>query len=111
LSKKKKSLFFLGGLLTDLGVLTLKPADSERGLKYYNDNALRSGQTAVEVVPMFEADDPVIVEWRAMTVVLIDVIAKEIQESLGLNKEQLNLAQVLEAGTWKVPTFNEFCTM
>ena len=51
---------------------------------------------------MFEVDDPVIVEWRAMTVVLIDVIAKKIQENLGLNKEQLNLAQVLEAGTWKV---------
>ncbi|RIA87463.1 hypothetical protein C1645_696021 [Glomus cerebriforme] len=90
-----------GGLLTDLGVLTLKPADSERGLKYYNDNVLKSGQTAVEVVPMFEVDDPVVIEWRAMTVVLLDIIAEKIRENLGLNKEQLILAQVLEAGTWK----------
>jgi len=90
-----------GGLLTDIGVLTLKSADSERGLKYYNDNVLKSSQTAIEVVPMFEVDDPVVIEWRAMTVVLLDIIAEKIRENLGLDKEQLNLAQVLEAGTWK----------
>ena len=28
-----------------------------------NDDALTSGQAAVEVVPLFEVDDPVIVEW------------------------------------------------
>ncbi|CAB4485018.1 uncharacterized protein OCT59_004183 [Rhizophagus irregularis] len=90
-----------GGLLTDIGVLTLKSDDSERGLKYYNDNILKPGQKDIEIVPMFEVDDPVVIEWRAMTVVLLDVIAEKIRENLGLNKEQLSLAQVLEAGTWK----------
>lgn len=84
-------------------MLTLKSDDSERGLKYYNDNILKPGQKDIEIVPMFEVDDPVVIEWRAMTVVLLDVIAEKIRENLGLNKEQLSLAQVLEAGTWKVP--------
>lgn len=84
-------------------MLTLKSDDSERGLKYYNDNVLKPGQKDIEIVPMFEVDDPVVIEWRAMTVVLLDVIAEKIRENLGLNKEQLSLAQVLEAGTWKVP--------
>lgn len=91
-------------------MLTLKLDDLERGLKYYNDNVLKSGQKDIEIVPMFEVDDPVVIEWRAMTVVLLDVIAEKIRENLGLNKEQLSLAQVLEAGTWKVPpTFYKFC--
>ncbi len=85
--------------------MTLKPADSERGLKYYNNNVLKPDQTAVEVVPMFEVDDPVIVEWRAMTVIILDIIAEKIREELGLSKDQLNLAQILEAGTWKVFLF------
>jgi hypothetical protein len=64
---------------------------------------LKPGQETIEIVPMFEVDDPVGIEWRAMTVVLLDIIAEKIREKLDLNKEQLNLAQILEAGIWKVP--------
>jgi hypothetical protein len=66
---------------------------------------LKPGQETIEIVPMFEVDDPVVIEWRAMIVVLLDIIAEKIREKLDLNKEQLNLAQVLEAGTWKVPLY------
>ncbi|CAG8547121.1 8888_t:CDS:2 [Funneliformis caledonium] len=83
-----------GGLLTDLGILTLKPADAERGLNFYNDYVLKLGQKTVEVVPMFEVDDPVVIEWRAMTVIILDIIAEKIRKELGLTKEQLNLAQI-----------------
>ncbi|CAG8528069.1 4664_t:CDS:2 [Diversispora eburnea] len=62
-----------GGLFVDTGVLTLKENDYDR----------------------------VIIEWRSMTLILLDIVAERIRDSLGLSPEQLSLAQVLEAGTWK----------
>jgi len=92
-----------GGLLVDTGLLTLKPADAQRGLQQYQYNAMKEGQPNVEVVPLFAADDDVIVEWRAVTVGFLDELAMEVNGVLGLmGKDQLSLAQVLEAGTWKV---------
>ncbi|KAI1317894.1 hypothetical protein EDD11_007556 [Mortierella claussenii] len=87
-----------GGLLIDLGFMTLKPKEEERGLVNYKHNALKPGQPAVEVVPTFEPSDPVIIEWRAMTVATLDRIAVEVRKQLGL--PNLTLAQVLQGGTW-----------
>ncbi|KAJ2717760.1 hypothetical protein H4S00_004115 [Coemansia sp. D1744] len=81
-----------GGLLVDMGVLTLSPAALARGL--------RDGSN----VPVFEGGDAVIVEWRAMTVALLDKIADRIKAKCGLPSDQLPdmfLARVLEGGTWK----------
>ncbi|KAG6908038.1 hypothetical protein DXG01_006400 [Tephrocybe rancida] len=76
-----------GGLLVDLGVLTLKPGllpiDPKSGL------------------PKVAPSHPAIVEWRAMTVIELDRIADAIRTELGLSPEQLTLAQVLEGATWK----------
>ncbi|KAL4993730.1 hypothetical protein BDV10DRAFT_17813 [Aspergillus recurvatus] len=92
-----------GGLLIDLGLLTLKPADLERGLAAYRDNAQIKGQPSMEVVPLFSADDDVVVEWRALTVGFLDDLLEEVNGQLGLlGEDQLTLAQMLEAGTWKV---------
>lgn len=44
--------------------------------------------------------DTWVVEWRALTVSLIDEIVPLVRESLGLDAEQLPLAAVLEGGTW-----------
>ncbi|KAI9838441.1 MAG: hypothetical protein M1838_004607 [Thelocarpon superellum] len=91
-----------GGLLIDTGLLTLKPADAARGLTAYTANARKSGQPNVEVVPLFTADDDVIVEWRALTVAFLDELLVEVNKGLGLEMgEGLSLAQMLEAGTWK----------
>jgi hypothetical protein len=92
-----------GGLIIDTGLITLKKEDMDRGLKQYNDNATKMGQPCMEVVPMFTPDDDVIVEWRAITVGFLDMIHDKVNEELGLeDAAALNLAQVLEAGTWKV---------
>lgn len=42
----------------------------------------------------------VIVEWRALTVILLDKIATSIQEKLNLNASELPLVKVLQGGTW-----------
>ncbi len=69
-----------GGLLVDAGVLRPLPAD----------HATRTWQ----------AGDPFIVEWRALTVALLDELAPLVRTELGLQAHQLPLACVLEGGTW-----------
>jgi hypothetical protein len=78
-----------GGLFVDLGVITLKKATYERGIEV-------SGQ----VLPQFGAGDDVIVEWRALTLALLDKVYELIDSRLG-DQVHLTMAQVLEAGTWK----------
>ncbi len=77
-----------GGLFVDLGALTLKPEALERGRK-------ASGHD----LPLFDANDDVIVEWRAMTVALCDMVHEKVLKRIP--DEHLTIAQVLEAGTWK----------
>lgn len=92
-----------GGLFVDTGLLTLKPEDAKRGLAQYQRNAQLKGQPNMEVVPLFTADDDVIVEWRAVTVGFLDELLVEVNSLLGLSgRDKLNLAQMLEAGSWKV---------
>ncbi len=69
-----------GGLLLDSGVLRLK------------DAALAS-QT-------HQVGDEFIVEWRALTVALLDELAPLVRAELGVSEAQLPLARVLEGGTW-----------
>lgn len=69
-----------GGLLVDLGVLVPR----------------HDGVTG-------EAHDPgaeVIVEWRALTVAMLDRVADRVRAILGLGREQFPLVRVLEGGTW-----------
>ncbi|KAJ1914740.1 hypothetical protein IWQ60_008701 [Tieghemiomyces parasiticus] len=72
-----------GGLFIDLGVLVYKDAP------------------AGEEVPTLEVDDPAVVEWRALTVILLDLTAARVRTRFGLSERELPLAQVLEGGTWK----------
>ncbi|KAF2785673.1 DUF1688-domain-containing protein [Melanomma pulvis-pyrius CBS 109.77] len=91
-----------GGLFVDTGLLTLKPEDAKRGLAQYQRNAQLKGQPNMEVVPLFTADDDVIVEWRAVTVGFLDELLAEVNTLLNLTgRDKLSLAQMLEAGSWK----------
>jgi hypothetical protein len=69
-----------GGLLIDSGVLVPK-------------HPAVLGQT-------HSGDSEVVVEWRALTVALIDRLADLIRKKLGLSPEQLPLAKILQGGTW-----------
>ena len=71
-----------GGLFIDGGVLSLKdPAAA-----------------TVEHLPSAE----IIVEWRALTIILLDQTATRLREMLGKNEVDLPLAKVLQGGTWSV---------
>jgi hypothetical protein len=69
-----------GGLLIDAGVLVPKHA------------AVLGAAHA--------ADSEVVVEWRALTVALIDRLADLVRRELALSSAQLPLAKILQGGTW-----------
>ncbi|KAL0075170.1 hypothetical protein J3Q64DRAFT_1763771 [Phycomyces blakesleeanus] len=89
-----------GGLLLDTGFLSLKPVDYERGLRNYHANSLLPGQPKVEVAPMFEMADPVVIEWRALTTTYLDIVADHVRSTLGIHRSKLSLFQLIEGGTW-----------
>ncbi|MBR0905664.1 URC4/urg3 family protein [Bradyrhizobium liaoningense] len=69
-----------GGLFVDHEVLRLRdPGDAERG---------------------HAVDSLLVVEWRALTVALLDRLAERIRAKLGRTSETLPLASILEGGTW-----------
>jgi Protein of unknown function (DUF1688) len=69
-----------GGLLLDDGLLTLKnPSLAQQ---------------------IYTPGDPLVVEWRALTVALIDELAPRVRSLLNLSEDQLPLAALLEGGTW-----------
>jgi hypothetical protein len=69
-----------GGLFVDAGVLRL-----------------RNPEAAIHPNPV---DSTLVVEWRALTVALLDEIAKLIREQRSLTIDEFPLARVLEGGTW-----------
>ncbi|GLP75292.1 hypothetical protein TUM20983_24020 [Mycobacterium antarcticum] len=69
-----------GGLLLDTGVLRMR---DPRWL----------------TTPWAVGDEP-IVEWRALTVALLDELAPAVRDDLGVDAEHMPLACVLEGGTW-----------
>jgi hypothetical protein len=93
-----------GGLFVDMGVLNVKKDDLERGLQNYNEWVQRTGAKGVEVAPMFEPSDDVIVEWRGVTVGFLDMLCVEVNKALKpeLGDNELTLPQLLEAGSWRV---------
>lgn len=69
-----------GGLFLDLGVLSLR------------HDALAKFALPVE--------DEAVVEWRALTLALLDAIADPVRDRLGKSKAEMPLARILEGGTW-----------
>jgi hypothetical protein len=69
-----------GGLFLDTGVLALKdPSAAERP---------------------HDATSELVVEWRALTVELLDLVAVRVRTMLGVDAAAFPLAKVLQGGTW-----------
>ncbi|RAM48783.1 MAG: DUF1688 domain-containing protein [Hapalosiphonaceae cyanobacterium JJU2] len=69
-----------GGLCLDLGLIKGKHPD-------------------IFTEPQSVASE-VIVEWRALTVILLDQIAATVRAKLGMSNEELPLVKILQGGTW-----------
>jgi hypothetical protein len=69
-----------GGLFIDTGVLALRdPAEAARA---------------------HEVGSTLVVEWRGLTVALLDRLANVVRQRLNMDAETLPLAKVLQGGTW-----------
>ena len=69
-----------GGLFVDTGVLVFRdPADAAR---------------------QHDVAAPLVVEWRALTIALLDKLADAMRRQLEMDKKSFPLAKVLEGGTW-----------
>jgi hypothetical protein len=69
-----------GGLFVDTGTLTFRdPEDAGR---------------------RHDVDSPLVVEWRALTVALLDRLAVLVRRRLGRDAQSLPLARILQGGTW-----------
>ena len=53
-----------------------------------------------EMEKEFSPDDERIIEWRALTIALLDRIAGPVRERLGVKLKDFPLARILEGGTW-----------
>jgi hypothetical protein len=69
-----------GGLFVDTGVLAFRDAEAAR--------------------QEHEVASPLVVEWRALTVALLDRVADGVRHRLGRDATSLPLAKILEGGTW-----------
>ena len=80
--------------------------DALTGLpEYRNGGLLIDAGVIVPLDPLFATRtftpaDPWVVEWRALTVTLLDDLAPMVRSRLGRSAAQMPLACVLEGGTW-----------
>jgi hypothetical protein len=69
-----------GGLFVDTGVLAFRDPEAAR--------------------QEHEVGSPLVVEWRALTVALLDRVADGLRHRLELDATSLPLAKILQGGTW-----------
>jgi hypothetical protein len=69
-----------GGLLLDSGLVTLRDPEMAK--------------------VAHRPDSEIIIEWRALTVTLLDQMADVIRKKLNFSEDEFPLAKVLEGGTW-----------
>lgn len=104
----KLSQWLSYSLIHPLGVAGLEvvEVDGLTGLAEYRNGGLfiDAGVIVARDPAVFErahaASSELVVEWRALTVALLDRLAIELRRELGVDAEQLPLGKVLEGGTW-----------
>ncbi|NDC38361.1 MAG: DUF1688 family protein [Proteobacteria bacterium] len=91
--------------LEELGV-TIAAMDELTGLAEYRNGGLFIDMGVInprDPTTLLTAHAPgseVIIEWRALTVALLDIVADRVRLSLGFTPGQFPLARVLQGGTW-----------
>ncbi len=87
-----------GVAVTGLDALT-GLAEYRNGGLLVDSGAIVPRDAAVFAAPLPPGTEP-IVEWRALTVALVDALAPKVRGRLGLDAARMPLAAVLEGGTW-----------
>ncbi len=69
-----------GGLFVDMGVITLREQS--------------------QAASVHDVGSTLVVEWRALTIALLDALAVSVRKKLNKDASELPLAKILEGGTW-----------
>lgn len=86
--------------------ITVTDIDGLTGLAEYRngglfvDGGVLAFRDAGAVQQSHEVASPLVVEWRALTVALLDRVAESLRQRLGLDATSMPLAKILEGGTW-----------
>jgi hypothetical protein len=88
-----------GVRVVDLDALT-GLAEYRNGGLFVDGDVLRPRAPAA-LATEHDVGSDLVVEWRALTVALLDRTAERVRELLGLTATELPLARVLEGGTWR----------
>lgn len=86
--------------------IPLKNVDKLTGLPEYRNGGLFLDLGLIEFrspelkEKTFFVSDPTIIEWRALTIVFLDELARQVQKKIGKTAEEFPLACVLEGGSW-----------
>ena len=87
-----------GIVVSGTGALT-GLAEYRNGGLFLDGGVLRLKDPALAASPLTPGH-PAVVEWRALTVALLDRLAPLIRERLGRDEASLPLSRILEGGTW-----------
>jgi hypothetical protein len=88
-----------GLVVTELDALTGLAEYRNGGL--FLDGGLLVPRSPALLAEVHDVGSPVVVEWRALTVALLDRVAAALRARLGLDADRLPLVKVLEGGTWR----------
>jgi hypothetical protein len=81
-----------------VGALTALPEYRNGGLMI--DSGLLRLRDEMAANETWQVGDEIIVEWRALTVALMDEVAEAVRAQLKMDEDHLPLARVLEGGSW-----------
>jgi hypothetical protein len=87
--------------------VVIEDLDELTGLPEYRNGGLFLDAGVLELVDPREREvkhavsSELVIEWRALTVILLDYLADAVRTKLGLSREELPLARVLEGGSWR----------
>lgn len=85
---------------------TVSDIDGLTGLAEYRNGGLFVDASVLnlhdplQILQAHDVASELVVEWRSLTVALLDRLADVIRGRLGMNAETLPLARILEGGTW-----------
>ena len=86
--------------LNVFGVEELTGLAEYRNGGLFIDSGLISLRDPTQAAKSWPPSSELIVEWRALTIYLLDRMGEEVQRNLGKTAQEFPLAKVLEGGTW-----------
>ncbi len=91
---------FIWNNVSVTGLEELTPLPEYRNGGLLIDHKILQLKTPINQVHGYSPQNELIIEWRALTIALIDLLAPRVRNFLNCSEEKMPLACILEGGTW-----------